>query len=110
MPKIRRDNLHQLVSQHGGVVALAHRIDRDASQISRYLATTGKSHRHIGNKMAAHIERSLSLPAGWLSTPHHLSLPQHPLVNAACQYLNTSPDPKVADIIAALLQALTPPR
>lgn len=110
VPQIRRDNLQQLVSQYGGVVALAHRIDRDASQISRYLATNGKSSRRIGSKMAAHIEHTLGLPPGWLSTPHRLTLPQHPLVDAACKYLNTSPDPQVADILASLLQALTPPR
>ncbi|MEQ6290516.1 hypothetical protein ACFPAG_07830 [Vogesella sp. GCM10023246] len=108
--QIRRDNLQQLVSQHGGVVALAQRIDRDASQISRYLAAGGKSSRHLGHKMAAHIENTLALPTGWLSTPHSLALPQHPLIDAACKYLNTSPDPKVADILANLFQALTPPR
>lgn len=108
--QIRRDNLQRLAEQHGGVVALAHRIERDSSQISRWLAWPGPTSRAISTKMATHIERALGLSPGWLSTPHADNLPRHPLVTAACQYLNTSPDPAVAAILEQLFKALTPPR
>jgi hypothetical protein len=106
----RRDNLHRLVTAHGGVVALAHRIEREPSQVSRWLAWPASHSRTISNKLATHIEQALELTPGWLSMPHSDNLPHHPLANAVCQYLNTSPDPVIADILVQLLKALTPPR
>ncbi|MCP1289844.1 hypothetical protein NK214_06525 [Chromobacterium sp. S0633] len=108
--EIRRDNLRRLTDQLGGVAALAHRIERDQSQVSRWLAWPTPNSRAISTKMATHIEHALGLTMGWLSTLHADKLPEHPLINAACQYLNTSPDPAIADILAQLLEALTPPR
>ena len=105
---VRQRNLQQLTTRYGGVVALAHAIERDPSQISRYLAFPHGT--RLGEKMTRHIENTLGLPSGWLSTHHTDNLPDHPLITAACSYLSTSPDPRVADILAALLTALTPPR
>lgn len=107
---IRHQNLRRLVERHGGVVALAQQLGRDSSQISRWLAWPGKHSRTISHKMASHIEASLQLPAGWMDTPHsNTPTEQHPLLDAACTFLASSPDPAVADILAQLLRAITPP-
>lgn len=108
--QIRRNNLQHLADLHGGVVALAHRIERDPSQISRYLAWPAANGTRLGDKNAKHIEQTLGLAPGWLSTLHHNNLPDHPLSHAVCLYLSTSPDPRMADILTALIHALTPPR
>lgn len=109
--QLRRDNLQTLTEQHGGVVALASRIERDPSQISRWLAWPAAGSRSISNQLAAHIEQQLKLPARWLSTLHHPTTdPQHPLLDAACQYLSTSPDPAITAILENLLRAITPRR
>lgn len=107
---VRQHNLQQLATRHGGVVALAHALERDPSLISRYLAYPSLKGTRLGEKMTRHIEQTLILPTGWLSTHHTDNLPDHPLLTAACSYLSTSPDPRVADILTALLTALTPPR
>lgn len=106
----RRDNLQLLVGQHGGVVALAQKLERDSSQISRYIAWPAPNSRRIGETMASHIEKTLGLYPGWLSSLHSNNLPDHPLSHAVCAYLSHSPDPHLADILAALINAITPPR
>lgn len=107
---VRRNNLQQLATRYRGVVALAHAIERDPSLISRYLTYPSPKGTRLGERMTRHIETTLGLERGWLSTHHTENLPDHPLITAACSYLSTSPDPRVADILAALLTALTPPR
>ncbi|WP_152681597.1 hypothetical protein [Chromobacterium subtsugae] len=103
--QIRRNNLHLLAKQRGGVVALANALERDSSQISRYLNAVTK----IGNKMARHVETTLLLPHGWLTQLHSDAQPDHPLTHAVCTFLNNSPDPRIAAILQQLLEALTPP-
>lgn len=68
--EIRRANLAALVHSRfqGNQSALAFAVDRQASYISRCLASPGKHSKPIGEKFARHIEASLGLAPGALDT------------------------------------------
>lgn len=103
----RRDNLQLLVTRHGSVQALAEALDRAPSQLSRCLSwPAGSNSRRIGDRLAAHITCTLGLPAGWMDRPQHPTQ-QHPLIDAACRYIETAPDHQLTAIITALLTTLT---
>ncbi len=72
--EIRRANLAALVQTRfqGKQSALAVAVDRQASYISRCLASSGKNAKTIGEKFARHVEHSLGLSPGALDTaPGH---------------------------------------
>jgi len=58
-------NLNRLIEDHGGVAALADAVDRAASLVSQI-----RNGHAFGDKLARHIEESLSLPVGYLDVDH----------------------------------------
>ncbi len=65
---IRRKNLRSLARGVGGVTKLAERLEKAQSQLSHLIGTNPI--KKIGDKFAAHVERSFSKPHGWLDQNH----------------------------------------
>ncbi|WP_374537616.1 hypothetical protein [Chitinimonas taiwanensis] len=63
---IRRENLARLAREFGGTAALAAALDRDASQISRYLTSGCR----LGSRFARYVETQLTQPYGWMDVSH----------------------------------------
>lgn len=65
---IRRKNLRTLSRAVGGVTKLAERLEKAQSQISHLIGTNPV--KNVGDKLAAHIEKTFNKPYGWLDQPH----------------------------------------
>lgn len=101
---IRHANLQLLASRYTHKRDLAIALQREESQISRYL---NKGCR-IGHTFARHVEHALALPAGWMDTPQCTTpLDPHPLLHSVQRFIDTNPDPELAATIARLLTLLT---
>jgi len=97
----RRQNLKALIAGYPQQSDFAAAIERDEALVSRYaLGAT-----NIGSVMARHIESSLGMPSGWMDHPHPASEPGR-LAAVMEAFIASNPSPKVADTIAALLEAL----
>lgn len=75
---IRHENLIRLANQYGRKdlsLMLGHASQSTVSQLINKSkdSATGKE-KNVGDKLARHIEKSLSLPSGWMDTP----ATQHP--------------------------------
>ncbi|MBI3143802.1 MAG: hypothetical protein HYZ18_00745 [Pseudogulbenkiania sp.] len=100
---IRHANLVALAARYPSRRDLAVAVDRDESQISRYLTHGGR----IGHQFARHVEACLDLPAGWMDssrTPQHID--PEPLRHSLQRFIDSGPDPRLADTIACLLSLL----
>ncbi|MEN7429672.1 hypothetical protein VA599_02875 [Chromobacterium sp. TRC.1.1.SA] len=102
---IRRQNLTTLAGHYPSRQALAQALDREESQVSRYL----RGRCNIGNKFARHVEKQLNLAAGWMDTTHHTPTPLNPepLRDSLEQFIRSSPSPALAATIASLLNLLS---
>lgn len=61
---IRRDNTRRLAKEVGGTTVFAEKIDRSASQVSRFIGPNPRV--QIGTRLARHIEQCMGYPDGWL--------------------------------------------
>ena len=61
---VRRENARMLAEKVGGNSVFSEKIDRETTQISRFLGRNFT--KNIGDTMARHIEERFSLPHGWL--------------------------------------------
>ncbi|MGC0151908.1 hypothetical protein ACPRNU_05555 [Chromobacterium vaccinii] len=102
---IRRQNLMALAGNYQSQQAFATTLDRDESQLSRYLRGKGG----IGHQFARHIEKSLGLPNGWMDTIHRPggAIDPDPLRDSLEQFISSSPSPALAATIANLLTLLS---
>lgn len=97
---LRLHNLEQLATRYASRRDFAAALQRDESQLSRYL--TGGC--RIGHQFARHIEQCLALPGGWMDQAH--ATDGHTLQTALDDFLASAPDPQLADTIATLLALL----
>ncbi|KUM04242.1 hypothetical protein KIF53_09540 [Chromobacterium subtsugae] len=101
---IRQRNLTTLAGNYESQQAFATALDRDESQISRYL----RGRCRIGHNFARHIEQSLPLPNGWMDITHPpQQLDPSPLRDSLEQFIRSSPSPALAATIASLLNLLS---
>lgn len=100
---IRHANLVALAARYPSRRELAAAVDRDESQISRYLNQGGR----IGHKFARHVERCLNLPNGRMDIPHQfVNVDPEPLKHSLQRFIDSGPDQRLADTIAYLLSLL----
>lgn len=100
----RVKNLKTLADRYPMRRDLAAALDRDESQLSRYLNESCR----IGHQFARHVESRLGLAHGWMDNAH----PYPPLDTTGLQhslqrFIDTNPDPELADTIARLLTLIT---
>ncbi|POB00146.1 hypothetical protein C2134_02845 [Chromobacterium sinusclupearum] len=102
---IRRQNLTTLAGNYPSQQAFATALDRDESQLSRYLRGRGR----MGHQFARHIEKSLGLASGWMDSPHPAPNQADPgrLRDNLEHFINSSPSPALAATIANLLFLLS---
>lgn len=83
--EIRRDNARQLATQESSLAAFADRIDRSATQVSRFMGKNPT--KGIGDKIARHIETTYGKERGWLDQDHsqQVDQPIPPQVNEPTQ-------------------------
>lgn len=72
--EIRKENLAELVKEHGGVGKLADVLERSPSQVSQWLnsskASVSGKPRRFNSDSARYIEKMCGKPEGWMDTPH----------------------------------------
>lgn len=97
---VRLANLTALATRYPMRRDLASALDRDESQLSRYLGGGCR----IGHNFARHVEARLTLPHGWMDTTHtHQPFNPLPLQQSLQRFIDSSPDQQLADTIANLL-------
>jgi hypothetical protein len=74
--EIRRDNLEQLIRQHGSLAELNDKLaltrtDATLSQIRNQSLSSRGKRRSMGDELARRIERALGLEAGWMDNVHY---------------------------------------
>ncbi|MGO3058835.1 MAG: LexA family protein [Halomonas sp.] len=84
--QIRLENARGLAEQAGGNTNFANKIDREPTQISRFMGANPT--KNIGNRLARHIETCFGKPKGWLDYDYSDSVRQD---GGAYYHANTAP-------------------